>query len=214
MVWFDVGKGLELLLNHPLSTLLYLIDRNGSRAVPIGMRSQQAITYPLGGQAAFARLVKTHLVCARRSDLHEVLFQSTPAGGLHQQPAGLHIHRLTTGVLPLPALQKELGRERGTPDGAGPGCLAPYSIRMTGIEKHHHLVGHLAHAAGLLRDFLVGDGLTVVGQQAFFAALHGGVVPTSAVTRKVDKGSSTRGHGGRQILQGSHDSRFSGLGIA
>ena len=85
---------------------------------------------------------------------------------------------------------------------------------MAGVEQHHDLVGDLADATRALGDLLVGDGLVIEAQQAFFAAGNRRLVPARAVAREVDEDPPAFGGRRRQLLERVEHALLGGLRIA
>ncbi len=94
---------------------------------------------------------------------------------------------MTAGIGRAAGLEREFGFELNATDGP---CGRFASGDAAGVARVDHgddFVCRCRHLLSRLCQLLVGDGLAVMGQQAFDAAVHSGIPIARSVSRKVNE---------------------------
>lgn len=191
MVRRQVFHALESQVNEGLSTLLDFCEGDCARSVLVNRFAKQAVTHTLGRQAPFARFVKADLIGPRGGDLNHVFLQGTQACGLPQQTSGFEVRGLAAGICGTAGLEREFGFEFNAADRSSGRLVGGHAARVTGIDHGDDFVCTRGYFLCGLCQLGVGDGLTIVGQQAFDAPVDCRVPIPGAVSREVDERAPT-----------------------
>jgi hypothetical protein len=103
--------------------------------------------------------------------LNHVFLQGTQACCLTQQTSGFEIRRLAAGIGRAAGFEREFGFEFNAADRPRSGFAGGHTTRVTGIDHGDDFVCTRGDFLCGLSQFRVGDGLTIVGQQALDASV-------------------------------------------
>lgn len=211
MVWCQVFHPLEPRVNESLRALLNLCQRDRTRAVLVDGFAEQTIPYTLRRQSTFARLVKTDFIRPGRCDLHHVFLQRAQACCLTQEASGFEVRGLAAGVGSAAGLEGEFGFEFNAADRPCARLAGGHTTGVAGIDHGDDFVRTRGDFLCGLSQLCVGDGLSIVGQQAFHATVDRWVPIPRAVSGKVDEAASAIPRALSQLPNFLEDSFFGGL---